>query len=201
VLSLTSSLRRVVTLAASVLALPAAVPAGWSLAANPHEYDSAVDPGMFYNGKPSTYIKSKQGVRATALGSIVQEVKVAAYAGKRIRLSANLRSEGVQEWGGLWMRVDDANRPQKGFPSSVGFDDMHDRSIKGTTGWQNYSVVVDVPPGATGIYIGLALVGPGELWMNDHKVEVVGPNVPVTGKPIDQPRPLGQVPRNLSFEK
>ena len=188
------------TLAASALALHAATASGWSFAGNPREYDSAVDPNTLYNGKPSTYIKSKEPVKATALGSIVQEVKVTPYIGKRIRLSANLKSEGVREWGGLWMRVDDANRPQRGFPSSVGFDDMHDRSVKGTTEWQNYSIVLDVPAGATGIYVGLALIGPGTLWMNGNKVEVVGPEVPVTAKPLNQP-PLEKGPKNLSFDK
>ena len=199
--SLTGSLRRVVALAASALSLPAVVPAGWSFAGNPHEYDCALDPGTTYNGKPSTYIKSKEGVKATALGSVVQEIKVTPYVGKRVRLSANLKSEDVEQWGGLWMRVDDANRPQKGFPSSVGFDDMHDRSVKGTTGWQKYSIVLDVPEGATDIYIGLALVGPGRLWMNGDKVEVVGTDVPVTGKPLAPPQPLEKGPKNLSFGK
>ncbi len=50
----------------------------------------------------------------------------------------------------------------------VAFDNLHDgikdRSIKGATGWQNYSVVLDVPEGATGIYIGFLLAMHDGLW-------------------------------------
>ena len=39
----------------------------------------------------------------------MQNFAPAQYAGKRIRLSANIKTEGVTSWSGLWMRIDDAN--------------------------------------------------------------------------------------------
>ena len=110
----------------------------------------------------------------------MQQFNAARYLGKRIRLSANLKSDGVKEWGGLWMRVDDGR-------DSLAFDNMHkgpkDRSIKGTTDWQTYSVVLDVPERATDIYIGFLLSGSGTLWANAIKFEIVGSDVLVTGRP------------------
>jgi hypothetical protein len=185
--------------------LPASPPAGWTFAGQLQEYDCNADPATMYMGLTSAYIRSREWVKPNSLGSMMRGFSAAPYAGKRVRLSANLKSEVVKAWCGLWMRVDDANHPQKGYPSSVAYDNMHDglkdRSIKGATAWKNYSVVLDVPDGATDIYIGVALTGPGEVWINGSRVEIVGPDVPVTGKPLNQPPALGLGPRNLSFEK
>lgn len=198
----TGNMKSAAALAVCAFALQAAVPTGWSLAGTkPGDYDCSIDPGAAHLGQPSTYLKSKPGIKATGFATIMQDFSAAPYAGKRIRLSANLKSEAVESWGGLWMRIDDANHPNptNGHPSVVAFDNMRDRSIKGTTGWRNYSVVLNVPEGATGIYIGFQLDGPGALWVNGIKFEVVGPEVAVTGKPLSQPAPQG--PTNLSFEK
>src|SRR5262249_18588706 len=144
------------------------------------------EPGASYAGLPSTYLRSKEGIQTTGFVTLMQQFNATKYLGKRVRLSANLKSDDVKEWGGLWMRVDDTDHPQDGYPSVLAFDNMHngpkDRSIKGTTGWHNYSVVLDVPESATGINIGFLLSGPGALWANGIKVEVVGSDVPVTGR-------------------
>jgi len=132
---------------------------------------------------------------------MMQSFSATQYIGKRLRLSGYLKSDSVTSWGGLWMRIDDAHQTRNGYPASVGFDNMHDgikdRSIKGTTGWQNYSVVLDVPEGATGISIGFLLDGPGTIWLSNSKVEVVGNDVPVTGRAPNSPPPDG--PTNLSL--
>jgi hypothetical protein len=187
------------------LLLQAAVPTSWTFSGSkPQEYDCSVDSATQYSGLPSVYIKSKPGVKTTGFGSMMQDFTATQYSGKRIRLSANLKSDGVTEWGGLWMRVDDANHPRNGYPRSVAFDNMHDgledRSVKGTTGWKNYSVVLDVPEGATGIYIGVLLSGPGTLWVNSMKFEIVGTDVAVTGR---QQLNGGSCkgPTNIGFEK
>lgn len=202
-MSIASSLRSVAALGACTFFLQAAIPTGWFFAGSkPQEYDCSIDVTAPYNGQPSTYIKSKEGVKTTGFGSMMQDFSATQYLGKRVRLSGNLKSEGVTSWGGLWMRVDDANHPKNGYPASVGFDNMHDgltdRSIKGTTGWQNYSVVLDVPETATGIYIGFLLDGPGAIWVNGMKVEVVGPDVAVTGRAAPA---IHEGPTNLGFEK
>jgi hypothetical protein len=184
-------------LAAGAIAI-AFPPAGWFFAGTkPQEYICSVDPEAAYNGQPSTSIKSREGVTTTGFGSMMQNFSAAQYVGKRIRLSGNLKSVGVNEWGGLWMRVDGDNS------KSLAFDNMHDglkdQSVKGATDWKNYSIVLDVPEGASGIYIGFLLSGPGTLWVNGLKVDVVGPEVPVTGQPMTRAAPAG--PSNLGFEK
>ena len=115
----------------------------------PTEYESGLDSQAVYNGHPSAYLKSKQPV-VEGFGTLMQDIRADHYLGKRVRLSAFVRTEGVQDWAGLWMRVDKDSR-------QVGFDNMQDRPIKGTTTWKNYEVVLDVPQDATGIFFGVLL--------------------------------------------
>ena len=69
------------------------------------------------------------------------------------------------------MRVD-------GNGGTLAFDNMQSRPIRGTTDWTLVSVVLDVPSDATGIAIGLLLSSPGEAWIDDASLEVVGTDVP-----------------------
>jgi hypothetical protein len=103
----------------------------------------------------------------------MQQFSAAQYAGKRVRLSAWVKSENANDWAGLWMRVDNGTK-------SVAFDNMQDRAIKGTSDWQNYAVVLDVPKDATGIFFGILVSKSGTVWLNSVQFEIVGMDVPVT---------------------
>lgn len=183
------------TAAAAVcaLSLQAAVPTGWFLAGTkPQEYDCSVDPAAAYNDLPSTYLKSKEGVKTTGFGTMMQSFSAAPYAGKRVRYTANLKSENVESWGGLWLRADGDNN------NVVAFDNMQDRAVTGTTPWKNYSIVLDIPENAASMYMGLLLAGSGTLWINGIKLEVVGNDVPVTHGSM---KVLPPGPVNLGFDK
>lgn len=171
-------------------ALQAATPTGWLLAGdNPAGYDTGVDSQLVNNGHPSAYLKSK-AADVRGFGTLMQMIRADKYAGKRLRLTAFVKSDGARDGAGLWMRVDKGSQ-------SVAFDNMQDRPIKGTTGWKTYQVVLDVPTDATGISFGVLLSGPGEVWLNRVKLEVVGPDVPVTSKKAPS---LPDEPANLNFE-
>jgi len=43
----------------------------------------------------------------------------------------------------------------------IAFDNMQKRAINGTTGWQRYEVVLDVPKDATVVAFGILLNGGG----------------------------------------
>jgi hypothetical protein len=72
---------------------------------------------------------------------------------------------------------------------------MQNRPIKGTSGWQRYEVVLDVPESAVGIAFGILLDGPGEVWLNSLEFDVVSAAVETTGKSM-----LPEGPRNLGFD-
>jgi hypothetical protein len=173
------------------LALQAAVPEGWMLAGSkPASYEVGTDAQAAYSGHPSAYLKAKEPV-SDGFGTLMQAFRANKYLGKRVRFSAFVKSDGIQSWAGLWMRVDKGK-------DSVAFDNMEDRSIKGTIAWQKYEVVLDVPQDATGIFFGVLLEGPGTVWLNSAKFEVVGADVPTTG---GKGRPkLRDEPTNLNFE-
>jgi hypothetical protein len=186
----------------------AQVPEGWMLAGNkPAEYDCSIDPSTSYQGLASTYIKSKSGIETSGFGTLSQYFGAAKFAGKRVRFSAQLKSDAIEKhgtvegWAGLWLRIDDNNHGSSASPRVVGFDNMHqtgvDRAVKGTTPWRNYAVVLDVPEGATGIGLGVLLSGSGAIWISNIKFDVVGPEVPVTAS---MP-PTRTAPENLGFEK
>jgi hypothetical protein len=48
--------------------------------------------------------------------------------------------------------------------------------------------VLYVSQEAQSLFFGVLLVGSGELWISDAQIQVVGPNFPVTGEPIDPKR-------------
>jgi hypothetical protein len=160
---------------------------------NAADYESAVDSQTVYNGHPSAYLRCKSSeTREFGQGTLMQTFTAGPYYGHRVRFSGYVRADAVQNWAGLWMRVDRGSGDAK---KSVSFDNMQDRPIKGTTGWQLYEVVLDVPDGSTAISLGILMVGAGTVWLNSFGFEIVPKSVPLTG------RGTGDGPVNLSFDK
>jgi hypothetical protein len=168
-----------ILLAGCVLAVRANVPRGWHLVgSNPTEFEAGVDAGQTYQSRASAFLKSKQS-SVEGFGTLMQTIQAEQYKGKKVRLSGLVKSQDVAEWAGLWMRVDQGK-------DVVAMDNMQDRAIKGTSGWQRYDVVLEVPKDATGISFGILLAGGGEVWLNSTKFDVVAADVPVTTVP-DKP--------------
>ena len=64
---------------------------------------------------------------------------IAVAAGKRIRFSGYIKTQGItHDWAGLWWRVD-------GKSGVLAFDNMHDRGATGTTDWKRYEIDLQVP--------------------------------------------------------
>jgi hypothetical protein len=113
--------------------------------------------------------------QAEGFGTLMQDFDAAPYRSKRVRFSANVRTEGLQGWAGLWMRVDPPdNRPP------LAFDNMQDRRLRGTLPEKRYEVVLDVSPEADRIALGILVDRGGSVWMSRPQVEIVGLDVPVT---------------------
>jgi hypothetical protein len=186
--SLANGLKTAILLLASSLALHATVPRGWYIAGSkPAEYESGIDGQVLHDGSASAYLKAKLPV-VEGFGTLMQDFQAERYAGKRVRFSAFVKTQEARNWAGLWMRIDKGTTP-------VAMDNMRDRPLKGTSDWQNYQVVLDVPEGATGIFLGVLLNGAGTVWLSGVKFEVVGSDASVTGNVAQ--RPAG--PTNLEF--
>ena len=89
-----------------------------------------------------------------------------AYLGKGIRLTAYVKTANVKDrYVGLWMRVDGAGNQM------LSFDNMEGRPIIGTTDWQQYEIILDVPENSEYINYGILLVGTGEAWVDGLRLE------------------------------
>ena len=181
-----------VVVLAAVWSLPAAAQsdsAGWFKAGDrPDDYDMGLDRNHAFTGNSSGYIRSgKPDPRG--FGTYMQMFDATEYRGKRLRLSAYVKSERVEKWAGLWMRVDRDKKP-------VALDNMQNRPIKDTQGWTQHAIVLDVDAKATAVAFGILLAGKGAVWIDDVTFEIVGEEVPVTGRQST----LTDSPRNLDFE-
>lgn len=174
-------------------------PKGWFPAgSNPSQYEMGIDNSTFQNGKNCAFIKSKSP-GARQFGTLMQTINTKEYAGKRMQLSGYIKCEDVKEWCGMWMRIDGSNFRQ------LGFDNMQNRPVTGTTNWKIYSIVLDVPEGSKTINYGVLLGGNGEVWFDNLQLKEVDKSVPVTN--LNQNNNfmngynLPSVPVNLDFEE
>ena len=176
----------------SVLA-QANAPKGWFIAgSHPREYVASVDRDSPRNGKGSAHFESAV-LKPGGFGTMMQVFWPGDFRGKRVRLAGHARSQEVNDWAGLWMRVDGPGG------KSLAFDNMQDRPIKGTTDWTKYEIVLDVPEQAEQIAYGVLLTGRGDVWLDDLKFEIVGNAVATTGDAKSGKVP--PAPLNLDFEQ
>ena len=62
----------------------------------------------------------------------------------------------------------------------LAFYNMEPHWVSGSTGWSEYSAVLDLPAEAATIMFGGSLVNTGSVWLDDASIEFVGGDVPVT---------------------
>jgi hypothetical protein len=62
----------------------------------------------------------------------------------------------------------------------LSLDNMLNRPIKGTTDWRKYEIVLNVPLDSIALTFGVVLAGKGEVWADDLRIEVAGPDAPTS---------------------
>ncbi|GAF21142.1 MULTISPECIES: helix-turn-helix domain-containing protein [Shouchella] len=166
---------------------------GWMLAGDkPQHYEVGLDTKVVHQGKQSAYIK---GIMEKPIGGFVtlmQQFKADKYVGKRMKLSGFVKTNGIQEYCGLWMRVD--NKQQ----DVLQFDNMYNRKIVGDTDWNIYSIVLDIPEESDLIAFGLNVSGPGQVWLDSLIFQEVKKTVPTTN--VDWQFEMDDAPQNLTFD-
>jgi hypothetical protein len=179
-------------------------PTGWSRAGGVSAtYVVGMDRATVHSGKVAMAMAGTDSASAFFTG-FGQAIKADAYRGKRVRFTAWVRGENIRaSVAGLWMRVDSDDQTEA-------FDNSFAHPEKGTTGWHQYTIILDVPNDAAGIAFGALLHGSGVLVVDDMTFEVI----PATGATTDQllqpvSIPAGQAayysqfpagPINLDFE-
>ncbi len=174
---------RVCILISAVAATAVAeAPKGWGMAGSaPEEY-------RFGTQEDAGFIAGI-GSSPRGFGTLSQIFDAERYRGQRLRLSAEIRSEKIDDWAGMWLRIDGCSGEE-----SLAFDNMRDRAIQGTTPWQPYEIVLDVPYEATAIAFGVILSGPGQVFFDNFSFESLGSTGQATAA-----RRLAKEPSNLDF--
>jgi predicted Ser/Thr protein kinase len=161
-------------------AAPWQVPKGWAAEAlHRDQYRVGIDRQFRYQGRPSLFLRS---LTAGASGGVscYQDFGAARYRGKRVRLSAVLRTERGTALIGLYTST--GNRHQ-----------WQTAQATGSGPWTAREVVVDVPSDAGSIRITYVLLDVGTAWAADFEFQEVPLSVPLSA-PLN-----GAAPRNLDF--
>lgn len=167
---------------------------GWLLSgAAPFCYEMGVDREVVHQGKASGYLKSKTVIEEGHFATMMQQFRAKNYMNQRIRLSGFIKTENVDVFASMWMRVDHANG------DILQFDNMYDRPIQGSTNWNRYTIVLDVPENSELISFGIILSGQGQVWVDDLKFETVDDDVPSTN--LEVTKTILDAPTNLNFEQ
>ena len=160
------------------LAAHAQVPAGWQAVTDGSgEYTVSADVARRDGGQGYAGATIKANV-ASPRGSamLAQSVRADAYRGKRVRLSGYLKTIGVNEGTAvMFMRVDGEGVIQMS-------DFMQNRPLMLTNDWARQEIVLDIPRNAVGFTYGFMLGGSGQAWLDDVQIDVVGTDVPTTGR-------------------
>jgi hypothetical protein len=96
-----------------------------------------------------------------------QAILADEYRGKRVRLAMVVKTEGVEQHAGPYVRMVDPGRTR---PPEVRLE----HRLQDTTDWTPIELSVDVPADAVFLLFGIHLTGPGKIWMAQVDVKAVG---------------------------
>ena len=129
------------------------------------------------DGEAPVFIASTQpAVGALSLpGWRGQAIPAMPWRGKRVELSVYLKTQDVTRMARTNMRIwsggSRVSEEVGGGPRVY---------LTGTRDWTRVVNVLDMPADATRIEFGVALYGPGRVWMDQFAIEAVPPTVPTT---------------------
>lgn len=167
---------------------------GWMLSgSNPNNYQMGIDHNIVHGGKASGYLQSTTVMEKDEFATMMQQFKADNYRGKRIKLSCFVKSKDVQQFAGMWMRIDN----QSG--DVLQFDNMSNRPIVGTQEWNYCSIVLNVPKESASISFGVLIQGKGKVWVDQFAFNEVTDDTKTTNLELF-PEMLDE-PTNLAFEE
>jgi len=144
-------------------------------------FKCGMDPNVTSSGKPALLLLSTTA-NPTADGNAFCRVDVAPFLGKRVRISAMLKSANLANWGGIGMAAIAESGKWVRFDTSSNqlLNGAINRPIHGTTDWSRIEIVSDIPTDTSKLMVGVQMKGSGRLWIDGAKIEVVGEDVPTT---------------------
>jgi hypothetical protein len=197
-------------LAASLFILLGALQAtdsipGWRFDNGSGTYAVALDSAVHHAGTRGVRIETLSST-PIGVGNLIQSIQAGQFAGKRVRLSAWVRTRDLMGGVQLWLRADAR--------SIMRLDNMADRALGESQEWRRIESVMDVPADAFALAFGVFVRGPGTVWLDHFSLEVVSSDVPTTKLAGESPIPeallneriarsqtLPSTPVNFDFEQ
>lgn len=141
----------------------------------PDKYRACIDSKNFHMGsKSATLYSISEDIMQQEFGTIMQQLSAKNYRGKRMCFKGFVKTKDVEQWCGIWFRIDGKQGEM------LKFDNMQSRAITGTTDWNLYSCVLDVPSDGEILNIGVLLMGKGQIWLDNVSLEEVDKNIQTT---------------------
>jgi C-terminal processing protease CtpA/Prc len=133
----------------------------WQVGGSAEDFVIVRDTLVAHSGRVSVrFVADEPPVNFAGL---ITSVPAAPYEGRRLRVSAHLRSAELGGKGGVvWARADGA---------SFAFSTTQDTPLLGTADWTPVEVTLNVPRGATSVVLGVYSNGKGTLWIDDVRIE------------------------------
>ncbi|MFT3739184.1 MAG: hypothetical protein QM786_10540 [Breznakibacter sp.] len=168
---------------------------GWFKAGNkPDSYTIGLDKSIYKSGGNSAFVESTEK-KIDGFGTLMQTCNAQEYLGKRIKMTAYVKSENVSDWAGMWLRVD-----SKLTKKSLSFDNMQNRPIKGNNNWTKCEIILDVPEESGTLSFGILISGTGKVWFDDISFEVVD-KLKTQTTTATKEYAIPDKPSNIDFEK
>ena len=174
---------------------------GWRRVGSAREdFEIFVDRDIRHGGAAAGRIECVRK-RSKGTGTLEQDFRADEYRNRRIRMSAWVRAESA---GRALIFI----RSENAAGQVISFGNSGNQAGRGTD-WRKQEVVIDVPPEATVIQMGLILGEKGKAWIDDLVLETVDKKIHPTSPGFQpgppNPRRAGLVAdhpaSNLDFEQ
>lgn len=144
------------------------MPPGWEKGGRePVSYEVGIDATHFHTNPNSYYIKSiKEDVRNLVNGVFFQLIDATAYKGKRIRITASVKTE----------HPDKSGNTSYFYVSDHGAHEIY-KWVDREKDWHQVSLIFDVADTTTKFEYGISLWGKGQLWADDVNLAIVDNSV------------------------
>lgn len=131
-------------------------------------YAASLDPSTTRDGRPALRVSSTTAPPGSWVNYDRYDRDPAPYLGRRIRMTAWVKSQNMNSTAGLLIRV-----LGPGGRELVGDQQRGKRPVRGTSDWTLIEASADVPPSAQAICTGITMNGRGTLWFDDVRYEVI----------------------------
>jgi len=142
------------------------VPKNWYVGTNGYEVKAVSDKSR--NGEYCLSIKSLNS-NPDLFGVSTMNPPIDNFKDKNIELRGWIKTENVVDgYAGFWFRVDGPDR------SLLGFDNMNDRGVIGSSDWRQFSINMKIDSSLLSISFGCMLTGKGQAWFDDIEIYIEG---------------------------